>query len=79
MARELSEKGGIGVRFGCHCAHILVKHILHVGPRLEQFQRIIVTLFPRINLPGVVRVTFGIENTQEEVEVLMRVLRKIAK
>lgn len=79
VARELSEKGGIGVRFGCHCAHILVKHILHVGPRLEQFQRIIVTLFPRINLPGVVRVTFGIENTPEDVEVLMRVLRKIAK
>lgn len=79
VARELSEKGGIGVRFGCHCAHILVKHILHVGPRLEQFQRLIVTLFPRINLPGVVRVTFGIENTPEDVEVLMRVLRKIAK
>jgi selenocysteine lyase/cysteine desulfurase len=76
--KELALRGGIGVRSGCHCAHIIVKHILHVGSGLEKFQKIIVTLFPKLSLPGVVRVSFGIENTKEEVDTLIRALAKIA-
>ena len=36
VAKELAERGGIGVRYGCHCAHMLVKHVLNVSPLLEQ-------------------------------------------
>jgi selenocysteine lyase/cysteine desulfurase len=79
IAKELALQGGIGVRYGCHCAHVLVKHILGVGPKLEKFQRIIVTLFPKLQLPGVVRVSLGIGNTEEEVDTLIRVLTRIAK
>ncbi|MFN2262405.1 MAG: aminotransferase class V-fold PLP-dependent enzyme, partial [Psychroflexus sp.] len=79
IAKELAIQGGIGVRYGCHCAHILVKHILGVGPKLEKFQRIIVTVFPRLQLPGVVRVSLGIGNTEEEIDTFIRVMDNIAK
>lgn len=74
VTKKLAEQGGIGVRWGCQCTHILEKHILGVGPKLELFQRIIVTLFPRLRLPGVVRVGLGMGNSEEEIETLIRVL-----
>ena len=77
VAEELAVRGGIGIRNGCHCAHIIVKHILGVGPGLERFQRIIATLFPRLNFPGVARVSLGIENTEEDIDTLIEVLGKI--
>lgn len=76
--KELALYGGIGVRTGCHCAHIIVKHVLHVGPGLEKFQRVIVTLFPKLSLPGVARISFGIENTEDEVDTFLKVLAEIA-
>lgn len=78
VARVLSECGGIGVRSGCHCAHILVKHLVGVTPFLERFQHLILTLFPGLNLPGLVRVSLGIQNCKEEVDTLIRVLGQIA-
>lgn len=76
--KELALWGGIGVRTGCHCAHIIVKHILHVSPSLERFQRVIVTLFPGLSLPGVARISLGIENSESDVDHLIQVLEKIA-
>jgi len=78
VGKELALNGGIGVRTGCHCAHITVKHILHVGPGLEKFQKLIVTLFPQLSLPGVVRVSLGIENNDADVDALINALRTIA-
>jgi len=78
VANELAVRGGIGVRYGCHCAHILVKHILGVPPGLQRFQRIIAGLFPGLRFPGVVRVSLGIENTEEDVDTFIHVLGKIA-
>jgi selenocysteine lyase/cysteine desulfurase len=79
VASELALRGGIGIRFGCHCAHLLVKHILGVGPRLERFQRFLLTLFPKISLPGIARVSLGIENSEVDVDTLIHVLDKIAR
>ena len=78
VANELAERGGIGVRYGCHCAHMLIKHLLDIHPLLEQFQGLIVTLFPQISLPGLTRISLGIQNSVEEVDTLIRVLGKIA-
>ncbi len=78
LASELALRGGIGVRAGCHCAHLIIKHLLHLPPAMENFQRIIVTLFPKINLPGLLRISLGIENTQEDIDTLLRVLENIA-
>lgn len=78
VAKELSTRGGIGVRYGCHCAHILVKHILGVPPSLERFQRIIARLFPPLRFPGVTRVSIGIGNTREDIDTLIHIVNKIA-
>ncbi len=78
VGKELALFGGIGVRSGCHCAHITVKHILHVGPGLEKFQKLIVTLFPKLSLPGVVRVSLGIENSEADIDWLIQMLDIIA-
>jgi selenocysteine lyase/cysteine desulfurase len=79
VAKQLAEQGGIGVRSGCHCAHLLVKHLLHIPPALQQFQGLVLTLFPQLALPGVVRVSLGIENRPEDVDTLIAVLDKIAR
>lgn len=76
LANQLAETAGIGTRYGCHCAHILVKHLVGIGPFLEKFQRLILRLFPKLELQGVVRISFGIENTEEEVDVFINTLKQ---
>jgi selenocysteine lyase/cysteine desulfurase len=78
LAGELAVRSGIGVRFGCHCSHIIIKHLLKVPPFLEQFQRFLVTVFPNLRLPGLLRVSLGIENNEGDVDTLVRVLNEIA-
>jgi selenocysteine lyase/cysteine desulfurase len=78
VAKELAERGGIGVRSGCHCAHLLIKRLLNIPPALEQFQGVILTLFKQVSLPGLTRVSLGIENSTEEIDTLIQVLRNIA-
>lgn len=73
-ANRLAMQGGIGVRYGCHCAHLIVKRIHNITPFLEQVQRIIQILFPKFRFPGVVRVSFGIENTEADVDTLIQTL-----
>ena len=36
VARALAARGGIGVRSGCHCAHLTVKRMIGVPPWAEQ-------------------------------------------
>lgn len=79
VADELAVRGGIGVRHGCHCAHLLIKHLLDVGPSLERFQRVIQTLFPRLRLPGMVRVSLGVENDTHDVDELIATLTAMAE
>jgi selenocysteine lyase/cysteine desulfurase len=78
LAAELAVRGGIGVRYGCHCAHLLVKHLLKVPSFLEKFQGLLLSLFPGINLPGIVRVSLGIENSEKDVDTLIDTLSRIA-
>jgi selenocysteine lyase/cysteine desulfurase len=79
VAKELAEQGGIGVRSGCHCAHLLIKRLLHIPPLLQLLQGLILILFPQISLPGVVRVSLGIENNAEDVDTFVQVLGKIVR
>jgi selenocysteine lyase/cysteine desulfurase len=79
IAKKLAETGGIGIRYGCHCSHILIKHLVGVGPALSGFQRIIATFFHRINFPGLARISFGIENTEKDIDSLIHVLSRIAR
>jgi selenocysteine lyase/cysteine desulfurase len=77
VAKELAERGGMGVRAGCHCAHLLVKRLLAIPPLLAQFQGLLLTLFPRLNLPGLTRVSLGLENRAEDVDTLIQVLADV--
>ena len=79
VAKELAIQSGIGVRYGCHCAHILVKRLINISPLLERFQRVIQTLFPKSRFPGLVRVSLGIENSEEDVDELIHSLNKISQ
>ena len=78
LAKKLALEAGIGVRYGCHCAHMTIKHLLKIPPWAEQIQKLIVTLFPKVNLPGLTRISFGIENTEKDIDILISALRKIA-
>lgn len=77
LAESLAREG-IGIRYGCHCAHILVKNILNVGPALQKFQFIIAALFKRMRFPGVARISFGIGITEADISRLISVLGKIS-
>jgi selenocysteine lyase/cysteine desulfurase len=77
VAEALAERSGIGVRSGCHCAHILVKYLVGIPPFLEQFQWLILILFPKLSLPGIVRLSLGIENNSNEIDILVSQLQKI--
>jgi selenocysteine lyase/cysteine desulfurase len=79
VGKELARLSGIGIRVGCHCAHITVKKILHVSPRLERFQRVMQTIIPGITFPGVARVSLGLENNEEDVDLFMDTLGLIAR
>jgi hypothetical protein len=57
---------------------MLVKHLLYVGGPLERFQRLFVTVFPRLKPPGVARVSLGLENTEEDVDRLLEALARIS-
>jgi selenocysteine lyase/cysteine desulfurase len=79
VAAILSTEWGIGVRSGCFCAHPYVTRLLNVSHKgLEQFRKEVLA-GDRRRMPGVVRVSFGMYNTLEEVDKLSTALTAIAK
>jgi selenocysteine lyase/cysteine desulfurase len=81
VAEKLAEEGGIGVRNGCFCAHILVKRLLGIHPVREVLADWGLRLAPRLTkplLPGLVRVSFGIENDERDLGRLLTSLKRIA-
>lgn len=79
VTAKLASNVGIGSRYGCLCAHLLVKYLLDFNPVQEQVQRLAVLLFPSLKLQGFTRISFGIENTEEEVDTLLNELNHITK
>jgi selenocysteine lyase/cysteine desulfurase len=79
VAAILSYEGGIGVRNGCFCAHPYIKELL--GITKEESDRMIQRLLnhDRSYLPGAVRISFGIYNTEEEIDSFLEVLQKIVR
>jgi selenocysteine lyase/cysteine desulfurase len=81
VAKELAEQRAIGVRNGCFCAHHIVRDLLGIHPLrtfvgglgLHVARRFFGTI-----LPGAVRVSFGLENDETDVDALIRALERIA-
>lgn len=79
IAYQLAMFGGIGIRFGCHCAHLIVKRLANLKPFLEPIQRLIIRLFPNLKLPGVARVSIGLATTEKDIDRLLDTLNLISK
>jgi|SRR5450631_685218 len=79
VARELAGRAGVGVRYGCHCAHLLIKRLLKVPRWAERLQYLMLTLASGMSLPGVVRVSFGLQTTCQDVDTFLEALADVAQ
>lgn len=75
VARSLAEQGGVGVRFGCHCAHLAIKRLLRVPPWAERLQWLMLSVARRMRLPGLVRISLGLQNTELDVDAFIDTLK----
>jgi selenocysteine lyase/cysteine desulfurase len=78
VAGKLARRGGIGVRYGCLCAHLIIKQLAGFTPFQEKAQRFVLRMVPIINLQGITRVSFGLQNTEKEVDAMVSELKRIA-
>ncbi len=80
-AQLLAEQAGIGVRNGCFCVNMYVKQLLEVGRLKNAVAHIGLTVAPGLMkdlLVGLVRVSYGIGNTEEHVDRLVQTLHEVA-
>jgi cysteine desulfurase / selenocysteine lyase len=74
-AELLSELGGISVRCGCFCAQPYVQCLLRLSP--GQVKNYINN--PKVQRPGMVRISFGLYNTISEIDTFINVLKRIIR
>jgi cysteine desulfurase/selenocysteine lyase len=79
VAAILSFEGGVGVRNGCFCAHPYLLSLLGVPHRQARSHQEEIQNGIKANLPGLIRVSFGCYNTEEEVDWFAEVLEKVAR
>jgi selenocysteine lyase/cysteine desulfurase len=80
VGQELAERGGIGVRCGCFCAHLLIKQLLHIHSlraRAADLGLLVAPRFAARLLPGLVRVSLGLENSPNDVAHCLSTLKLI--
>jgi len=79
VAAILGAEFGIGVRNGCFCAHPYLLHLLGLSPDEADAVRQRMMEHDRSDMPGLVRMSFGMYNTAEEVDVLIDAVQRIAR
>lgn len=79
VAAILSFEGGIGVRNGCFCAHPYLFKLLNLSEyQAKKYQRAVMK-GRKDNLPGLVRVSFGCYNNEDEVNWLAEMIERIVQ
>ena len=78
VAAVLGAEFGIGVRNGCFCAQPYVSHLLGMSRDASQRYRKDIAVGDRSCLPGMVRASFGLYNSFEEIDMLVDALETIA-
>jgi len=78
-AAVLGYEFGIGVRNGCFCAHPYILHLLGLTPEETNRVRDDMLAHDRSAMPGLVRASFGLYNTVEEVDLFAAALEQIAR
>jgi cysteine desulfurase / selenocysteine lyase len=68
---------GIGVRSGCFCAHPYILHLLGLNQAEAQAVRNSMLAGDRSKMPGMIRASFGLYNTIDEVDFFLEALRQI--
>lgn len=79
VAAILSYEYGIGVRNGCFCAHPYVLRLLNVDKHEISDYKEQVLKGDKTKLPGLVRISFGIYNTIEDIDRLLVAIDNISK
>jgi selenocysteine lyase/cysteine desulfurase len=79
LAAILSYEFGIGVRNGCFCAHPYLLRLLDVAEEQAQEVRAQILRGDRREVPGLVRVSFGLYNSESEIDCLIEALERIAR
>ena len=70
---------GIGVRSGCFCAHPYILHLLGLSEAEAAQVRTDILSGDRSDMPGLIRASFGLYNTLEEVDIFVDALKRIAR
>jgi selenocysteine lyase/cysteine desulfurase len=78
-AAILGYEFGIGVRSGCFCAHPYILHLLGLSKDEAAEVRRRMLSGDKSEMPGLIRISFGLYNTLEDVDVLINALRCIVK
>ena len=79
LAAILGHEFGIGVRNGCFCAHPYLLDLMKIPEAEATRVRQSIVEGDRSNIPGLVRVSFGLYNTTDEIDALVDALKKISK
>jgi selenocysteine lyase/cysteine desulfurase len=79
VASALSTEFGIGVRNGCFCAHPYLTQLLGLTPAEAQRIRSRLAGNDRRDMPGMVRISFALYNTADEVDALVDALATMAR
>ena len=79
VAAILGHEYGIGVRNGCFCAHPYILHLLGLNPEEANEVRNQIQAGDRSDMPGLVRVSFGLYNSTNEIDELIESLFQILR
>ncbi|SEF87421.1 Selenocysteine lyase/Cysteine desulfurase [Caloramator fervidus] len=75
VAQILSEYFGIAVRSGCFCAQPYIQRLLKINKeKILEFAK-----NPNLERPGMVRLSFGLYNTFDEIDTLIKAIKIIIK
>jgi selenocysteine lyase/cysteine desulfurase len=70
---------GIGVRSGCFCAHPYILHLLGLTSEQAHGVRERMQAGDRSNMPGLIRASFGLYNSFEDVDAFVEALKRIGR
>ena len=73
LASKLSDLGGVATRRGLFCAHPYVWRLMGISDEQASTYENCIDM----NTPGMIRVSFGIYNTEEEVDQFLEILNNI--
>ncbi len=73
-AAILSYEGAIAVRNGCFCAHPYIQRLLKITDREATASRDLIRRGIRSRVPGMIRISFGIYNTRQEIDRFFEII-----